>query len=136
MGIMLGKTSGSSSSKDPAQQPSESFARAKDLLKKIVAEKKKLTQSNEELKSLMTKISTKHSGDKAWDKRKDDVDQAITALEDFLGVLRQHEAESVPADVTTDCSELVAIFHTVVDQAANHDKGSKALLKKVQGLME
>ncbi|CAE7850852.1 unnamed protein product [Symbiodinium sp. KB8] len=84
---------------------------AKELLKKIVAEKKKLTQSNEELKSLKTKISTKHSGDKTWDKRKDDVDQAITALEEFLGVLRQHEA-------------------------ASHDKGSKALLKKVHGLME
>ena len=104
MDIMLGKTSGSSSSKDPAQQPSESFARAKELLKKIVAEKKKLTQSNEELKSLKTKISTKHSGDKAWDNRKDDVDQVITALEDFLGVLRQHEAESVPADVTSSGS--------------------------------
>ena len=134
--IMLGKSSGSSSSKDPAVQPSESFARAKELLKKIVAEKKKLTQSNEELKSLKTKISTKHSGDKAWDNRTDDVDQAIAALEDFLGVLRQHEAESVPADVTSDCTELVATFHSVVDQAASHDKGSKALLKKVHGLME
>ncbi|CAE7458668.1 unnamed protein product, partial [Symbiodinium microadriaticum] len=123
--IMLGKNSGSSSSKDPALQPSESFARAKELLKKIVAEKKKLTQSNEELKSLKTKISTKHSGDKAWDNRTEDVDQAIAALEDFLGVLRQHEAESVPADVTSDCTELVATFHSVVDQAASHDKGSK-----------
>ena len=59
---------------DPAVQPSESFARAKELLKKIVAEKKKLTQSNEKLKSLKTKISTKHSGDKVWDNRKDDVE--------------------------------------------------------------
>ncbi|CAE7265707.1 unnamed protein product [Symbiodinium sp. KB8] len=97
--------------KDPALQPSESLARAKELLKKIVAEKKRLTQSNEELKSLKTKISTKHSGGKTWDNRKDDVDQAITSLEDFLGVLRQHKA-------------------------ANHDEGSKALLKKVHGLME
>ncbi|OLP84691.1 hypothetical protein AK812_SmicGene34409 [Symbiodinium microadriaticum] len=111
--IMLGKNSGSSSSKDPALQPSESFARAKELVKKIVAEKKKLTQSNE-----------------------DDVDQAITGLEDFLSVLRQHEAENVPADVTSDCTDLVATFHSVVDQAASHDKGSKALLKKVHGLME
>ncbi|CAE7783913.1 unnamed protein product [Symbiodinium sp. CCMP2592] len=134
--IMLGKSAASSSSKDPALQPSQSHTLAKDLLKKIVAEKRKLTQNNEELKSLKTKISTKYSGDKTWDNRKDDVDQAIAALEDFLGVLRQHEAESVPADVTSDCTELVATFHTVVDQAANHDKGSKALLKKVNGLME
>ena len=41
-----------------------------------------------------------------------------------------------PADVTSDCTELVATFHSVVDQAANHDEGSKALLKKVHGLME
>ncbi|CAE7281739.1 unnamed protein product [Symbiodinium sp. CCMP2592] len=134
--IMLGKSAASSSSKDPALQPSQSHTLAKDLLKKIVAEKRKLTQNNEELKSLKTKISTKYSGDKTWDNRKDDVDQAIAALEDFLGVLRQHEAESVPADVTSDCTELVATFHTVVYQAANHDKGSKALLKKVNGLME
>ena len=134
--IMLGKNSGSSSSKDPALQPSESFARAKELSKKIVAEKKKLTQSNEELKSLKTKTSTKFSGDKTWDYRKDDVDQAITGLGDFLSVLRQHEAENVPADVTSDCTDLVATFHSVVDQAASHDKGSKALLKKVHGLME
>ncbi|CAE7316441.1 unnamed protein product [Symbiodinium sp. CCMP2592] len=134
--IMLGRSAASSSSKDPALQPSQSHTLAKDLLKKIVAEKRKLTQNNEELKSLKTKISTKYSGDKTWDNRKDDVDQAIAALEDFLGVLRQHEAESVPADVTSDCTELVATFHTVVDQAANHDKGSKALLKKVNGLME
>ncbi|CAE7192562.1 unnamed protein product [Symbiodinium sp. CCMP2592] len=96
-------------------QPSQSHTLAKDLLKKIVAEKRKLTQNNEQLKSLKTKISTKYSGDKTWD---------------------NHKAESVPADVTSNCTELVATFHTVVDQAANHDKGSKALLKKVNGLME
>ncbi|OLP75425.1 hypothetical protein AK812_SmicGene44772 [Symbiodinium microadriaticum] len=60
---------------------------------------------------------------------KDDVDQAITALEDFLGVLRQHEPESVPADVA--CTELVATFHSVVDQAANHDSSKPCSRKSM-----
>ena len=79
--------------------------------------------------SLEDQDSTKHSGDKTWDNCKDDVDQAITALEDFLGVLRQHEPESVPADVA--CTELVATFHSVVDQAANHDSSKPCSRKSM-----